>query len=152
MSYAHNNHYEWVESAYKLKCSPLGKEVANILGYVGRGIYNAPINTSKINWADDYCIQVSWSTGLSNFDFKTLTELVIECHRRMIRVTIGPNMKNLKIQFWQRHSRTGSMSKRMPDIEEMIEMLDASRGYQNNVEVIKTSKDLMMRTLEIAKA
>jgi flagellar basal-body rod protein FlgC len=38
------------------------------------------------------------------------------------------------------------------EVEEMIEMLDASRGYQNNVEVIKTSKDLMMRTLEIAKA
>jgi flagellar basal-body rod protein FlgC len=37
------------------------------------------------------------------------------------------------------------------EVEEMIEMLDASRGYQNNVEVIKTSKDLMMRTLEIAK-
>ena len=38
------------------------------------------------------------------------------------------------------------------EVEEMIEMMDASRGYQNNVEVIKTSKDLLMRTLEIAKA
>lgn len=38
------------------------------------------------------------------------------------------------------------------EVEEMVEMMDASRGYQNNVEVIKTSKDLMLRTLEIAKA
>ena len=38
------------------------------------------------------------------------------------------------------------------EVQEMIEMLDASRGYQNNVEVIKTAKDLMMRTLEIANA
>ena len=38
------------------------------------------------------------------------------------------------------------------EVQEMIEMLDASRGYQNNVEVIKTTKDLMMRTLEIANA
>ncbi len=37
------------------------------------------------------------------------------------------------------------------EVEEMIEMLDASRGYQNNVEVIKTAKDLMLRTLEISK-
>jgi flagellar basal-body rod protein FlgC len=38
------------------------------------------------------------------------------------------------------------------EVEEMIEMLDASRGYQNNVEVIKTAKDLMLRTLDITKA
>ena len=38
------------------------------------------------------------------------------------------------------------------EVQEMIEMIDASRGYQNNVEVIKTAKDLMMRTLEIANA
>jgi len=36
-------------------------------------------------------------------------------------------------------------------VEEMIEMLDASRAYQNNVEVISTAKELMMRTLEITK-
>lgn len=38
------------------------------------------------------------------------------------------------------------------EVEEMVDMMDASRGYQNNVEVIKTSKDLLLRTLEIAKA
>lgn len=38
------------------------------------------------------------------------------------------------------------------EVEEMIDMLDSSRGYQNNVEVIKTAKDLMLRTLEISKA
>lgn len=31
MSYAHNKHFEWIESAHKVKCSDLGKEVANIL-------------------------------------------------------------------------------------------------------------------------
>jgi flagellar basal-body rod protein FlgC len=36
-------------------------------------------------------------------------------------------------------------------VEEMIEMLDASRAYQNNVEVISTAKELMLRTLEITK-
>jgi len=37
-------------------------------------------------------------------------------------------------------------------VEEMIEMLDASRNYQNNVEVVSTAKDLMLRTLDITKA
>jgi flagellar basal-body rod protein FlgC len=36
-------------------------------------------------------------------------------------------------------------------VEEMIEMLDASRSYQNNVEVISTVKNLMLRTLDITK-
>jgi len=36
-------------------------------------------------------------------------------------------------------------------VEEMIEMMDASRSYQNNVDVISTARDLMLRTLEITK-
>jgi flagellar basal body rod protein FlgC len=30
-------------------------------------------------------------------------------------------------------------------------MLDASRAYQNNVEIVSTAKDLMVRTLEMIK-
>lgn len=37
------------------------------------------------------------------------------------------------------------------EIEELIEMLDASRAYQNNIEVISTAKQLMSRTLEVIK-
>jgi len=37
------------------------------------------------------------------------------------------------------------------EVEELIEMLDASRAYQNNVEIVSTAKDLMVRTLEIIK-
>lgn len=33
--------------------------------------------------------------------------------------------------------------------EEMVNMLSASRSYQNNVEVLNTSKELMMRTLSL---
>jgi flagellar basal-body rod protein FlgC len=37
------------------------------------------------------------------------------------------------------------------EVEELIEMLDASRSYQNNVEVVSTAKELMIRTLDIIK-
>jgi flagellar basal-body rod protein FlgC len=33
----------------------------------------------------------------------------------------------------------------------MVEMMAAGRSYQNNVEVINTAKQLMMRTLELTK-
>ncbi len=36
-------------------------------------------------------------------------------------------------------------------VEEMVNMLSASRSYQNNVEVLNTSKDLMMRTLSLGR-
>ena len=35
--------------------------------------------------------------------------------------------------------------------EEMVEMLEASRQYQNNVEVVSTLRALMMRTLNMGK-
>jgi flagellar basal-body rod protein FlgC len=36
-------------------------------------------------------------------------------------------------------------------VAEMIDMLDASRAYQNGVEVATTAKDLMLRTLEVIR-
>ena len=36
-------------------------------------------------------------------------------------------------------------------IEEMVNMLSASRSYQNNIEVINTAKDLMLRTLSMGQ-
>jgi flagellar basal-body rod protein FlgC len=42
-------------------------------------------------------------------------------------------------------------SSNVNEVEELVEMLDASRAYQNNVEVINTAKDLMKRTLDLIK-
>lgn len=36
-------------------------------------------------------------------------------------------------------------------VAEMVDMMEASRAYENNVEVVNTAKQLMMRTLEISK-
>lgn len=38
------------------------------------------------------------------------------------------------------------------EVSEMVEMTAASRSYQNNIEVINTAKQMMMRTLEVIKA
>ena len=35
--------------------------------------------------------------------------------------------------------------------EELIEMLDASRNFQNNIEVITTLRSLMLRTIDMGK-
>jgi len=38
------------------------------------------------------------------------------------------------------------------EVSELVEMMASSRSYQNNVEVINTARQLMLRTLEITKA
>lgn len=37
------------------------------------------------------------------------------------------------------------------EVEEMANMISASRSFQNNSEVFNTSKDLMMRTLQLGR-
>jgi flagellar basal-body rod protein FlgC len=37
-------------------------------------------------------------------------------------------------------------------VEEMVDMISASRAYQNNVEVLNTSKDLMLATLKLGQS
>ena len=36
-------------------------------------------------------------------------------------------------------------------VEEMVNMISASRSYQNNVEVMNTSKTLLLKTLTIGQ-
>jgi flagellar basal-body rod protein FlgC len=43
-------------------------------------------------------------------------------------------------------------SSNVNEVTEMVEMMAAARSYQNNVEVVNTARELMMRTLEITKA
>ena len=37
------------------------------------------------------------------------------------------------------------------EVAELIEMLDASRAYQNNVEVVTATRNLLSSTLEVLK-
>jgi len=38
------------------------------------------------------------------------------------------------------------------EMNEMVEMMAASRSYQNNVEVVNTTRQLMLRTLDITRS
>jgi flagellar basal-body rod protein FlgC len=38
------------------------------------------------------------------------------------------------------------------EMTEMVEMMAASRSYQNNVEVVNTARQLMMRTVDIIRS
>ena len=38
-----------------------------------------------------------------------------------------------------------------PSVDEMANMISASRSYQNSVEILNTSKELLMRTLSLGQ-
>jgi flagellar basal-body rod protein FlgC len=37
-------------------------------------------------------------------------------------------------------------------VEEMADMISASRSYQNNVEVLNTSRDMLLNTLKLGSS
>ncbi len=115
---------DWVESAERVKCSPLGREVADILGQVFRGLYHLEHcgGFSKTDWANTRFVEVRISGQLATYDAHALTDLVILCHDRRIRLEINPNMRTLLLRFHQRRSRSGgSVWERHPTIEAAIE-------------------------------
>ncbi len=125
--YANMDHAGWVQRQIKSEMSPLARKVADVIGYTFNGIYNAPINTRKTDWTDTRCISVIQQHGtISNWDFCELSKLWVRCHRECLRVTISAAAPHrLRLLFHQRDTREGSVSRRMPDCEEIIAMVDA---------------------------
>ena len=56
-----------------------------------------------------------------------------------------------KCPYCDFNSHEASQEKVRSIEEEYVDMLEASRQYQNNVEVINTAKQLLLRTLSIVE-
>jgi len=124
MSYINMDHAGWVEREIKKPLSPFAQRVANILGIVGGGIYNCPINVAKINWGDPVAIQVVWSyRTMATWDFRELSALVVYCCQARIRCEIEACApKRLRLTFHQRKPAE-SRAAHHPDIDEMVDRL-----------------------------
>ncbi len=57
---------------------------------------------------------------------------------------LDPSNPNADAQGYVTHSNVNS-------VEEMVNMISASRSYQNNVEVMNTAKSLLLKTLQIGQ-
>ena len=60
------------------------------------------------------------------------------------RKTHDPNHPNADAQGYVTHSNVNP-------VEEMVDMISASRSYQNNVEVMNTAKTLLLKTLQMGQ-
>lgn len=122
---------EWIEKSLKREMSPLGREVADILGQVWRGIYHLENYVHKVDWANKNWIEINIYGCLSTFDFSNLTELIVLCHDRMLRLEIRPcNMQLLKLEFHQRKNRSGTVNERMPLMEKHLQDIREQLGLE----------------------
>jgi len=108
--------HEWVASNTGQSLSPLAKQVCDVLQFAGHGgIYNRPINWDRADLADPHCVSICWAGTLSNWDAPHLTAIWAHCAHKMLRVEICPaSPRHIRLMFWQRRSRVGSMFERLP--------------------------------------
>ena len=121
--------HEWLNNP---NMSELGIKVADILGQIFGGIYHISHLIKKTDWTDSFCIEIKMDQELSNYDFDNLTRLMVMCSDNLIRFSITPlNFRYTKLQFWQRESRTGDISKRLPDLESHLADIRSGIGVIN---------------------
>lgn len=129
------SHYagsDWIQSALDRSCSPLGKEVADVLGAAFYGIYH--LNHSsllKVEWENPIYICINLDISLSTFDNNYLTRLVVFCHDRMLRMEIdgkGPGW--LQLLFHMRSSRAGRIDQRCPTIDDHVKLIHVPSDLQ----------------------
>jgi len=120
---------EIVEGTGAAPMSPLGRTVADVLGFVYRGIYHLPNSaTYNTDWSDLRRIVVNVPAELCTWDGNTLTQLVVVTHDMMLRMEVGPSgPRMIKLSFFQRMARDGDTSLRLPTLEEHVGMI--RQGY-----------------------
>ena len=101
--------------------SPFQRRAMDVLGIVGRGIYNAPIAWKSVDWNSGGGMSVVWNGSLATWDFSNLTLLVFLCHEGRIRCQIesaGPG--RLRLSLHPRH-RHGGMVRNHPDLQKAVD-------------------------------
>ena len=112
----------WLENQLKLEnrtLSPLGREVADILGYVYQGLYHIA-GIEKREWENNRHIQIPVHDHLSTYDYSLLTTLVLLAHRRSIRIEIRPCNFNHIYLFFSRRDRSNHPIEGHPTIQQAI--------------------------------
>lgn len=97
------NGSEWVISALGRQPSPLGCQVADILGYVWQGIYHIGRSAlERVKWEDEGLVSVVIKGELATFDNDYLARLVILASDADLRLGIeGKGPHYLKLSFWR---------------------------------------------------
>lgn len=82
---------DWLCASRGVSLSPLGRAVAEIIGYVWRGIYHLSTrDLDASDFTDAHMVQVRVPAELATFDHAELAELVVLCYSNRLRMEIKP--------------------------------------------------------------
>ena len=120
---------DWIRSALKIEPSPLGVKVADLLGIVYGGIYNAPLTPKRVNWSDDQCVIAKVSQGVATHDDNKLTKLVLGSHALAIRLCIGAcNPQYIELMF-HHYGPGAGFTHPHPTIDQAVAQFRRYYGY-----------------------
>lgn len=129
-NYAGADHLE----ACGTKLSDFGREVADLLGDLYRGIYHingSALTHKRTNWAHESRIEIVLHGSMATFDGAELTRLVVLCHDRCIRCELcAASNGYLRLFFSKRKGREGNIYERHPTLETHVSGIreDIKRG------------------------
>lgn len=114
---------EWLRRNGIKNISPLGEQVADLVGHLFKGIYHIDSEAMKANWDNPQHIKLSLGSELASVDANHLTELVLLAHDACLRVSVRPyGPRNLLLLFHQRQ-RGGDFSQSCPTLEDHVWIL-----------------------------
>lgn len=98
-----NQGREWIKTSLQRQPSPLGCQVADILGVAWAGIYHLEHKAlGKVKWEDQGLVSIIVRGELATFDYDRLTRLVILCFDASLRMGVeGKGPGYLKLTFWR---------------------------------------------------
>jgi hypothetical protein len=96
----------------------------DILGIVGGGIYNAPIDWDNVEWLPFAALALPWRGDMATWDFEQLTTLLFLCHEARIRLDISAHRPHHLLLMFHQRSATGGIGKRHPNLAEAITDFD----------------------------
>lgn len=110
---------------YKKQEGPISSLAEKALVVISRlygGLHNMPWeHKEKFDYYDNQHVSIIWFGGMATFDSDKLTTLVFLAHELALRIEVSPRaFRYLKISFWERKGRTGSLFDRHPSIDEVI--------------------------------
>lgn len=115
---------EYIKEHICPEISEFGSQVANILGYVYKGIYHIPQESlKKAHWQGNGYVEITINESLATYDYDRLTQLVVLCHDGAVRMEISAvRAARLRLIFHKRQ-REGRLFDRHPTIEDAVKAI-----------------------------
>ncbi|KKM18497.1 hypothetical protein LCGC14_1665080 [marine sediment metagenome] len=118
---------EWIEKMGWGPMSPLGAEVADILGYCWSGIYHIDNRyLREVKWSDPDQMWIRLREELATHDFSRLTELVLLAHLTGIRIAVLPKSNcTVELTFYRRDSNEVWPGSAHPTLERVVKRVSS---------------------------